>query len=170
MTDPNPPRETVEPTVEERMFPIMVGRHGGDVAIPWAWLAPHEKQAIANHGQSLEKLANRGGLGIEEAAAIIEGRRWRERTARDEVSAWRLVCRAAIAAERARSGEDRERLMDGIYAALAVGEVRFGTNALARSVRNNLLVLTEGRLTRNAARALEGGDRAEPGEDGERGS
>ena len=43
--------------------------------IPWAMIAPHEAQAQSNHGQSLERLAQRGGLAASEAIDIIEGRR-----------------------------------------------------------------------------------------------
>lgn len=35
-----------------------------------------EAQAQRNHGQSLERLAERGGLGADEALAIAERRRW----------------------------------------------------------------------------------------------
>lgn len=44
--------------------------------IPWAMIAPHEDQAQRNHGQSLERLAQRGGLGASEAINILEGRRF----------------------------------------------------------------------------------------------
>ncbi|UBM12817.1 hypothetical protein [Cupriavidus metallidurans] len=44
--------------------------------IPFAMIAPHEAQAQRNHGQSLERLAQRGGLAACEALDIIEGRRW----------------------------------------------------------------------------------------------
>lgn len=44
--------------------------------IPWDMIAPHEEQAQSNHGQSLERLAQRGGLGASEALDIIEGRSW----------------------------------------------------------------------------------------------
>lgn len=44
--------------------------------IPWDMIAPHEEQAQSNHGQSLERLASRGGLGASEALDIIEGRSW----------------------------------------------------------------------------------------------
>lgn len=45
--------------------------------IPWDMIAPHEAQAIANHsGQSLERLAQRGGLGLDEAIAVLEDRKW----------------------------------------------------------------------------------------------
>lgn len=44
--------------------------------IPFAMLVPHEAQALKNHGQSLERLAQRGGLGHSEAIDILEGQRW----------------------------------------------------------------------------------------------
>jgi hypothetical protein len=44
--------------------------------IPFAMLVPHEAQALRNHGQSLERLAERGGLAHSEAIAILEGRAW----------------------------------------------------------------------------------------------
>jgi hypothetical protein len=44
--------------------------------IPWELIAPHEAQAIRNHGQSLETLARRGGLMADEAIAVIEHRAW----------------------------------------------------------------------------------------------
>ena len=45
-------------------FPIL---KSNGVTIPWKSIAPHEKQALINHGQSLEKLASRGGLSWCEA-------------------------------------------------------------------------------------------------------
>lgn len=44
--------------------------------IPFAMIAPYEAQAQKNHGQSLERLAQRGGLATCEAIDIIEGRPW----------------------------------------------------------------------------------------------
>jgi hypothetical protein len=54
-----------------KKFPIM---NGPD--IPWAIIAPHEKQAWVNHHQDLSKLASRGGLSACEAVAVIEDRKW----------------------------------------------------------------------------------------------
>lgn len=49
-------------------------------SIPWELIAPHEKQALENHcGQSLERLAQRGGLSAAEAVAIIEDKDFRQR-------------------------------------------------------------------------------------------
>ena len=44
--------------------------------IPFAMLVPHEAQALTNHGQSLDRLAQRGGLCVAEAIAILEGWAW----------------------------------------------------------------------------------------------
>lgn len=53
-----------------KYFPIM-GFHG----IPWEILAPHARQAMANHDQTLERLAERGGLDPYEAICILEDRK-----------------------------------------------------------------------------------------------
>lgn len=41
--------------------------------IPWALVADHEKQAQSNHGQTLERLNQRGGLTLCELKAVICG-------------------------------------------------------------------------------------------------
>lgn len=46
--------------------------------IPWDVIAPFEKFAMANHDQTLERLAERGGLSPCEAIAVMEGRKWRQ--------------------------------------------------------------------------------------------
>ena len=52
-----------------RMFPIIGGRR-----IPWSLIEPFEGQAMANHGgQSLGRLAERGGLSKAEAYAVVAG-------------------------------------------------------------------------------------------------
>ena len=47
-----------------------------DFKIPWELIEPHRQQAMENHGQTLERLAERGGLSFDEAAAVLENRRW----------------------------------------------------------------------------------------------
>ncbi|WP_425962744.1 hypothetical protein [Rhizobium nepotum] len=42
--------------------------------VPWAAVAPHEAQARKNHMQSLKRLAERGGLGIEELFYVLVDR------------------------------------------------------------------------------------------------
>ncbi len=46
--------------------------------VPWAMLEPFEGNAKKNHDQSLQRLAERGGLDVTEMVAIIEGHtiRW----------------------------------------------------------------------------------------------
>lgn len=69
--------ESAEARVKElearsaRRFPIM-----GGPSIPWEMIAPCERQAQSNHQQSLERLAERGGLDPTEALAVLESRRW----------------------------------------------------------------------------------------------
>ena len=43
---------------------------------PWEIIEPHEQQARKNHGQSLKRLKERGGLSVSEAVAILEDRAW----------------------------------------------------------------------------------------------
>lgn len=45
-------------------------------SIPWTVIAPHEGQAICNHGQDLEMLNRRGGLCWSEMIAVLEDRRY----------------------------------------------------------------------------------------------
>ena len=51
-----------------RRFPI---QRGPDV--PWEVMAPHASQCQRNHSQSLERLAERGGLEGSEAWAVVNG-------------------------------------------------------------------------------------------------
>lgn len=46
---------------------------------PWAFLEPHRAQAFTNHGQTLERLAERGGLDPVEMWCVVHGKRWRQR-------------------------------------------------------------------------------------------
>lgn len=58
-----------------RRFPIM--RHP-DIVLPWTLIELHEEQAQRNHYQSLQRLAERGGLSCCEAAAVLENRSWQK--------------------------------------------------------------------------------------------
>lgn len=42
-----------------------------DYHLPWALIEPHAAQAMRNHGQTLERLAERGGLGFSEAYCVL---------------------------------------------------------------------------------------------------
>lgn len=45
-------------------------------SMPMDMLLPHEKQAIRNHGQTLKRLAERGGICPSEALSIMDGLHW----------------------------------------------------------------------------------------------
>lgn len=51
-----------------RRFPILDGP-----SVPWEYMEPHEAMAKKNHGQTLEQLAKRGGLGCAEAEMCATG-------------------------------------------------------------------------------------------------
>lgn len=68
---------------DERQFPMLLDhrelRELGLTQrprVPWAWLEPHEDQALQNHGQTLQRLAERGGLDPREMLSIITGKKW----------------------------------------------------------------------------------------------
>lgn len=81
----------------EPMFPILndpIIR-----SIPWAAIAPHEKQAQRNHSQTLRGLAGRGGLSIHEAYHILKDQEWPFRTFKSSVendAQYRLALMAAL--------------------------------------------------------------------------
>lgn len=55
-------------------FPILQGKTVR--SIPWDMIAPHYKQAEANHYQRLTRLAERGGLSSDEALCVLKDKRW----------------------------------------------------------------------------------------------
>ncbi len=64
-----------------RVFPILRdtyrARHRDRLrSIPWGLISPHEAQAKQNHNQTLERLAQRGGLSAREAMAVLSGDSW----------------------------------------------------------------------------------------------
>lgn len=62
-----------------RQFPILYNPEdrkdraalGWPSSVPWDFIAPYEKRAKSNHSQSLERLAQRGGLGPMEMYAVL---------------------------------------------------------------------------------------------------
>ncbi len=58
--------------VTARRFPIHHDDRAQLDSVPWDLVAAHERQAARNHGgQSLERLAERGGLGLIELAFVL---------------------------------------------------------------------------------------------------
>lgn len=47
-------------------------------SIPWELIEPHEQQALKNHDQTLDRLAQRGGLSPQEMIAVLSDKHWRE--------------------------------------------------------------------------------------------
>lgn len=103
-------------------FPV-----SGGAPVPWALLAACEHQVKANHGQTLEELARRGGLDPAEALAVLQGRRWVSMpsdVARRELDALvqRAAARAVVELEEARRALGKAWLAGGI--SLAEGIAR----------------------------------------------
>ena len=92
--------------VVRRQFPIMEGgaRRAKDdlTSIPWDMIAHHDATARQNHGgQTLERLAQRGGLCPLEAVAVMEDADYRKRWpqmmhTRDEQEKLTLEARAIL--------------------------------------------------------------------------
>jgi len=83
--------------VEMKRFPVLLTHWERDQyedcpeSIPWELIEPHEWQARRNHYQSLERLAERGGLSPDELVAVMEGRGWRPMTMRDAVNRLKYI-------------------------------------------------------------------------------
>lgn len=60
-----------------RQFPILDGP-----SIPWAAIAPYEYMCVNNHDQTLERLAERGGLSMVEAIHVLLAVKWDQRDPR----------------------------------------------------------------------------------------
>jgi hypothetical protein len=69
--------------LKQRRFPIQDGP-----SVPWSLVVPYEGQAFTNHDQSLERLAQRGGLGVGELWCVVHGKRWREASSKAVAEAW----------------------------------------------------------------------------------
>lgn len=55
-------------------MPVMRGKN--IKSIPMVLLQPYEEQALRNHSQSLQRLAERGGMDSCEILGIVRGLRW----------------------------------------------------------------------------------------------
>lgn len=66
----------VKPMSEQTM-PVGFEISGDKWHLPMRLFKPHEDQALRNHEQNLDKLAQRGGLSPQEAVAILTDQPWR---------------------------------------------------------------------------------------------
>ena len=62
--------------LEERRFPVL----DAGFSVPWRFVAPFEAQAERNHNQTLQRLAERGGLDPVELWAVMHGVGWKDRS------------------------------------------------------------------------------------------
>lgn len=69
----------------ENKFPILDSEP--KEYIPLELVKPHEKQAIRNHNQTLERLSERGGLGWIEMLFVLEDKNYDFHTKLTEMSA-----------------------------------------------------------------------------------
>lgn len=72
---------------------------GCPLTVPWGLLAPHERQAQENHGQTLARLAERGGLSPSEMMCVLQDRKWR-RDERNNLAAIPKLVDLVLAHER----------------------------------------------------------------------
>jgi hypothetical protein len=105
-----------------RRFPIQDGP-----SVPWGVMLPHDRQCQSNHGgQTLQRLAERGGLGASEAWCVVNAIAWwdgEKRWGHDEMKRlWHAFAeKANLAVLRSWS----QTAADALAAACAV-EVRAG--------------------------------------------
>ncbi len=63
--------------MEEKRFPILQSPDRLPQSVPWSIVEPHRRQAERNHSQTLERLAERGGLSWAELIAVITDNEYR---------------------------------------------------------------------------------------------
>lgn len=67
--------------------------------VPWALVAAHAEQAMRNHNQTVERLAERGGLGWSELLDVLLDRPW------DGVAFWLPKQREAYVTSQTKAAE-----------------------------------------------------------------
>lgn len=98
-TAPNGYAPGQEPRVSEgmagggRRFPILSTDRDKRLPkdVPWELVAPHEAQAQRNHSQTLERLAQRGGLSVREMWSVCHDRHWHPLVAEAVAVEWLLA-------------------------------------------------------------------------------
>ncbi len=75
--------------MSERHFPILHPVQGTATSVPWAVVAPHEAQALRNHyGQTLDRLAERGGLDVVELWCVVHDKAWSDASPLEVCQGW----------------------------------------------------------------------------------
>jgi hypothetical protein len=84
--------------VSEKKFPIL----GTNESIDWNLIAPHEKQAMENHGQTLEKLARRHGLSWYELLCVMADKKLLVDIEYDKEKDYEKLCRKVLLLEEVK--------------------------------------------------------------------
>jgi hypothetical protein len=91
-------------------FPVHETSHdveGCPKSIPWAVIEALRPLVIMNHHQTPERLYARGGLDLQELAALIKGERSVEDRDRSDADALAIVQQAVGTGKRAASGSEK---------------------------------------------------------------
>ena len=108
-----------EVTVERRNYPIL-GSKGA--SIDWQLVVDHGGQAYKNHRQSVERLAERGGLSWVELYAVLNNQQWQKIDENEAIIACRsieakylsAVTEPASTDTLARLQRERDRAVDAL--------------------------------------------------------
>lgn len=84
--------------MSEKKFPIL----GTNESIDWNLIAPHEKQAMENHGQTLEKLARRHGLSWYELLCVMADKKPLVDIEYDKEKDYEKLCRQVLLLEEVK--------------------------------------------------------------------
>ena len=84
--------------MSEKKFPIL----GTGKSIDWNLIAPHEKQAMENHGQTLEKLARRHGLSWYELLCVMADKKLLVDIEYDKEKDYEKLCRQVLLLEEVK--------------------------------------------------------------------
>lgn len=68
--------------------------------VPWEFVAEHHEQCQKNHDQTLERLAERGGLAPSEMVAVVEDRPWHAMSIDDQVNQLNTLLKAWLEKRR----------------------------------------------------------------------
>lgn len=118
--------------MSERRFPIMPGP-----SVPWRLVEPYARQIYDNHEQTLERLAERGGLDPTELWCAVHSKRLREApiNADDWLRTWLDEDIEQRTAERIAAWLDTKPLHDGFATAENNRPYNNATDSIARRIR-----------------------------------
>jgi Lar family restriction alleviation protein len=66
-----------------RKYPVLGTQ--GQAKVDWQFVEDHAKQAYENHRQTVERLAERGGLSWSELCAVVQDRKWSKMETADAI-------------------------------------------------------------------------------------